>query len=239
MIETADQLLKLLQLGSPALPVGAYSYSEGLETLQTQGQLENAEDLRSWLTLELRYGSIAMEVAVFVWVYHAVQRQDYPTLQDWNQRWSALRETEELRHQSHQMGRSLVRLGIGLDPTLAPIFQACGEGRKEGRKVEEQGQDCNFVIAFSVICAHWHLPLRAAVTVYLQSWVYNLMTAGVRLIPLGQTTGQQLLQDLALTMTQTVDRVLDTPEDALGGWSFGVAMASSHHENLYTRLFQS
>lgn len=221
-----EQLWKLLQLASPSLPVGAYSYSEGLEVLREQNRLNTAQELRHWFEMELRYGSIATEGAVLVRAYQGVQSQDLQTLRHWNQWWSAWRDTEELRNQSWQMGRSLVRLGGALDPNLVPYFQACGEV-------------CNFVIAFATIAAVWNLPLPSVVSAYLYSWLSNGINAGVRLIPLGQTIGQQILLGLHPCLEYATHKALTQPDHELGGWSHGVGMISSQHEYLYTRLFQS
>ena len=106
-LDYLHQLWKLLQLASPSLPVGAYSYSEGLEVLREQDRLNTAQDLQHWFEMELHYGSIATEGTVLVRAYQAVQSQNLETLRYWNQWWSAWRDTEELRSQSWQMGRSL------------------------------------------------------------------------------------------------------------------------------------
>jgi urease accessory protein len=221
-----DQLWKLLQLASPSLPVGAYSYSEGLEVLRENDRLNTAQDLQEWFEMELRYGSIATEGTVLVRAFQAVQNQDLETLRYWNQWWSAWRETEELRNQSWQMGRSLCRLGGALEPELLPYFQASGEV-------------CNFVIAFATIAAYWQLPLSSVVSAYLYSWLSNGINAGVRLIPLGQTLAQQILLALHPSLDHATQKALTQADHELGGWSHGMGMISSHHEYLYTRLFQS
>lgn len=114
MDNTSHALLCLLQLASPALPVGAYSYSEGLETLVNTGTIGNEQSLKHWLEQELRYGAIRLEAAVMVRAYQSAQLDDTQALGYWNNWLSALRETEELRQQSWQMGRSLIRLLLQL-----------------------------------------------------------------------------------------------------------------------------
>jgi urease accessory protein len=119
MVETppsATALLSLLQLASPALPVGAYSYSEGIETLVHQGQISHADALAQWLTEELERGAIRLEAAVMMRAYRAWQQQDSASLVTWNDWLSAVRDGEELRNQSWQMGRSLLRLVGDLEP---------------------------------------------------------------------------------------------------------------------------
>ena len=225
-IKPSPSLGKLLQLASPNLPVGAYSYSEGLETLVQAGHITNADQLQHWLRQELSYGSFNVEGAVLMRAYQAVQQENPQQLIHWNRWWSALRDTEELRLQSWQMGRSLQRLALQVIPETQPWFEAVGN-------------PCNFVIAFGTIAAHWQLPLGDVVYSYGYAWLSNLITAGVKLIPLGQTAGQRLLLTLDPILLDSTHRALTWEDDELGAWSGGSAWASSTHETLYTRLFQS
>ena len=116
------RLLKLLQLASPALPVGAYSYSEGIETLVENGAIASSQSLKHWLVQELNYGAIRIEAAVMVRAYQVAALADVAALVYWNQWLSAARETEELRQQSWQMGRSLLRLLLELQPQLTDVI---------------------------------------------------------------------------------------------------------------------
>lgn len=112
----SSALLHLLQLASPALPVGAFSYSEGLETLVDQGTINDKQGLQHWLTQELRYGAIRIEAAVMVRAERAMQLEDKSALIYWNHWLSAARETAELRSSSWQMGRSLIKLLLEVEP---------------------------------------------------------------------------------------------------------------------------
>ena len=234
MTSDAQALLRLLQLVSPALPVGAYSYSEGLETLVQTGAIANCTTLEHWLTQELRQGAIRLETAVVARVYTAVIQQDFSTLNYWNQWLSAFRETEEMRQQSWQMGRSLVRLLQALQPqalqtsshSVQALIAACGE-------------PCNFAVAFGIAAAAWQIDRASASLGYLHSWTGNLVNASVRLIPLGQTQGQQLLLSLYPQLEQTAIEVLELSEEEFGSCSWGLAIASMTHETLYSRLFRS
>jgi urease accessory protein len=223
---TATTFLRLQQLASPVLPVGAYSYSEGLEMLVEDGTIDSAATLQSWLEAELNLGSMAIEGAMLARAYRAVQQNDPAQLQYWNNWWSAARETHELRQQSWQMGRSLIRLLRSLDGSITPWF-------------EPLAPEANWAIGFGLAAAHWEIDLAAAVLAYLQGWATNLMGAGVKLVPLGQTAGQQLLWDLAPVLGETVDRVLGMEDGDLVSCSWGVALASSQHEMQGVRLFQS
>jgi urease accessory protein len=225
-IHKTDRVLCLLQLASPALPVGAYSYSEGLETLIDNGVIENKQSLKHWLSQELRYGAIRLEAAVMVRAYQSTQVVDTEALGYWNNWLSAARETEELRQQSWQMGRSLMRLLLELQPQLAQSANATGN-------------PCNFAIAFGLAAAHWEIDVPVAILGYLHSWITNLITAGVKLIPLGQTTGQQLLLELGADLQSASQEILALEDDDLNSCGWGLALASMAHETQYTRLFRS
>ncbi|WP_041739087.1 urease accessory protein UreF [Calothrix sp. PCC 6303] len=229
-MHTDSQLLFLLQLCSSSLPVGAYSYSEGLETLVDYGKIRCSSSLQQWLESELRYGAIGMEAAVMVRVYKAAETNDLETLKYWNQWLSAARETEELRNSSQQMGRALVRLLIELEPKMKEIFEQIGDNCNCG---------INYAIAFTVAATFFGINLQATLLGYLHSWLVNLVTAGIKLIPLGQTTGQILLKDLQGLLIKTVEQAMAVSDDDLGCCSWGLALASMQHETLYTRLFRS
>lgn len=215
-------LLRLLQLVSPALPVGAYSYSEGMETLVQAGKITDLLTLEHWLQQELRYGAIRLEANVVAQAHQAACLGDRATLSDWNQWLSAFREMEELREQSWQMGRSLTRLLQQIQPETGPLIESCGA-------------PCNFAIPFAIAAAHWQIDAQTATLGYLHSWASNLVNAGVRLIPLGQTLGQQLL----LNLYPQLEATAGSEPDELWSCGWGAAIASMTHETLYSRLFRS
>lgn len=221
-----SNLLCLLQLVSPALPVGAYSYSEGLETLVENKIVNDTHSLKHWLTQELRYGAIRIEAAVMLRAYGAVTAQDLATLSYWNNWLSAARETEELRSQSQQMGGSLIRLLKELQPQIMPIIKTLDN-------------PYNFAIAFGIAAANWEINSNAAVLGYLHSWVSNLITAGIKLIPLGQTAGQLLLLELQELISAATVEIMNLHDDELSCCSWGLSLASMAHEQQYTRLFRS
>ncbi len=221
----AITLMRLLQLASSALPVGAYSYSEGLEYLVDSGKIDNSDRLQHWLTQELRYGSIRMEAAILVRAYQAIASQDMDALCYWNDWLSAARETEELRHQSWQMGQSLVRLLQNLQPSLDWSLA--------------KDKNYNFAIAFAIAAERWQIDLETTAIGYLYSWVSNLVGAGVKLIPLGQTAGQQMLLDLQPHIADTAKEVMYLADNELEACTWGLSLASMAHETQYARLFRS
>jgi urease accessory protein len=219
-------LLALLQFVSPALPVGAYSYSEGIETLVQNGRVKDLATLEYWLKQELKYGAISVEAIALLRAYVCLENGDRAQLKYWNEWLSAFRETEEIRRQSWQMGRSLTRLLIDLQPSLQPTIAVCGD-------------NCNFTVAFAIAAHHWQINTQTAVLGYLYSWASNLANAGVRLIPLGQTQGQQLLLNLYPILEQTATTAMNSNDDSLKNCGWGLAIASMQHETLYSRLFRS
>lgn len=223
---TDSHLLSILQLASPALPVGAYSYSEGLEMLIENGTITNSQNLKQWLEAELRYGAMRLDAAVMVRVWQAAKVGDVETLRRWNLWLSAARETEELRASAWQMGRSLMQLLGKLQPEILPLADAVGI-------------PCNYAIAFGIASAHWNINIQAALLAYLHSWATNLITAGIKLIPLGQTAGQELLLELQGLFSAATVEILALADDDLGCCSWGLSLASMQHETQYTRLFRS
>lgn len=219
-------LLKLLQLASPALPVGAFSYSEGLETLVEQGILLDPKDLKHWLTQELEQGAVRLEAAVVLRAHQAFSTGDTAALQSWNYWLSAIRETEELRQQSWQMGRALMRMLEQIEPELRGAIATLGT-------------PCNFAVAFGLAAAHWQIEPEASLLGYFQSWATNWVNAAVKLVPLGQTAGQQLLLAIYPTLAAASQAILTLTDDQLESSGWGLGLASMQHETLYTRLFRS
>ena len=229
-------ILKLLQLSSSALPLGAYSYSEGLETAIEQDQIQGKEDLQQWLSQELFHGAIRLETALMLRGYRCWATQDLEGLQYWNQWASAVKETSELREQSWQMGNSLTRLLLSLETVRSENSQAHWE-LEQG--INFIGKPCNYAIAFGMGAAHWQIDEHSAVLGYLHSWATNLMNAGVKLIPIGQTLGQQLLLELHPEMETATTTILNLRDDELYTCSWGLGLAGMQHEIQYTRLFRS
>ncbi|MGL5133528.1 MAG: urease accessory protein UreF [Planktothrix sp.] len=228
-------ILNLLQLSSPALPLGAYSYSEGLETLVETQVITNNYSLLQWLIQDLNYGAIRLEAALMVRAYRCVINQDYNQFVYWNQWSTAAKETSELRQQSWQMGNTLIQLLVNLekvkktDLELPPLKDW----------TEKVGKPCNYAIAFGLGAVYWDLDLKNALLGYLYSWATNLINAGVKLIPLGQTMGQTLLLQLHPEIESTATAILQLDDEDLVSCNWGLALASMAHETQYSRLFRS
>jgi len=223
---THSNFLSILQLASPALPVGAYSYSEGLEMLVENGAIACRQTMQQWLKAELFYGSIRLDAAIMVRAFQSVKLGDWQTLCRWNLWLSAAKDTQELRGSSWQMGRSLIQLFAKLEPEMLPLANTIGN-------------PCNYAIAFGITSSHFEINIQAALLAYLHSWANNLITAGVKLIPLGQTSGQELLLKLQPLLISASLEILDLEDDELACCNWGLSLASMQHETQYSRLFRS
>lgn len=229
-----ENLFLLLQLASSSLPVGAYCYSEGIETLVEQGVIDDEVTLKQWLQDVLEWGNIQIETAVMIRAYRSLERGNLQELKHWNEWISAAKETEELRQQSWQMGRILIKL---LENTNSPLKLPLSFSLEAIQ--ETCGSVYNFPIAFGITAVYWQIPLESATLGYLYSWLSNLVNGGVKLIPLGQTSGQQILLDLSTAIFLSTQKVLGLEDEELHSCSWGLTLASMAHETQYTRLFRS
>lgn len=225
----SEKLLLLLQLCNSSLPLGAYSYSEGLETLVEKQLIIDSQGLKNWLLNELKYGSIRVESAIIVRSYHSYQQKKLEDLLYWNNWFSASRETAELRQQSWQMGKSLLRLINSFEPEDLFLQTVINNLKTSG----------NYSIVFGIITAHWQIEIENVLLGYLHNWLNNLVNVGVKLIPLGQTEGQKLLLNFNQEITQQLTNILSLKDDELSSCSWGLSLASMSHEQLYSRLFRS
>lgn len=217
--------LHLLQLSSPTLPLGAYSYSEGLESLVVNN-ITDEEKLYSWLEQELTYGAIRTEGAIMLRGYRYFNNLEQ--LNYWNSWLTASKETKELRQQSRQMGKSLMQLLTKL--TGNSIFQ----------QIETKfNYPCNYPVAFGMASAYWQIDQEMALIAYLHSWASNLINSGVKLIPLGQTAGQKVLQQINQVIEEIYQDILKLEDNQIYSCTLGLSLASMNHEDQYTRLFRS
>lgn len=218
-------LLRLLQLVSPALPIGMYSYSQGMESAVADGWLKDSEDCREWLNGLMQTALTFTDLPILARLYRAWQDNDESQVLTWSRTLLAYRETAELRLEDRQCGQALARL-------LVPLgFQ--------DKQAWTRHQDTTLALAFSFAAVQWRISLEQALTGYLWSWLENQVLCAVKLVPLGQVAGQKLLIDLAKTIPNLIEQALHLEDDELGGSAFGLALASSRHEMQYSRLFRS
>ncbi len=214
--------------------MGGYSYSEGLESLIAREIIHDRMTLQAWIERELQVGAIRVETAMMDRAYLAGLESNIERLQYWNQWLSAVRETEELRQQSWQMGGSLAKLAIELTPELQDLITPIVSG-----VYPQRHQPCNYAIAFGIIAQYWQIDRSTTIAAYLHSWVTNSLGAGVKLIPLGQTAGQQILWELQVEIDALAQTIPCLADEDLYACSWGLSLASMQHETLYSRLFRS
>ena len=217
--------LRLLQLVSPSLPVGGYAYSQGLEWAVEAGWVTDAESFAGWLRDQLDRSIAVVDLPVLARLHEGARRADEPSMLRWAGRLGAMRETSELASDDWDRGRALIRLLDALDVAAARPWL--------------DRPRTPFAVAFALAAVHWGLPLEPTLAGYAWAWLENQVTAGIKLIPLGQVGGQRLLLDLARHLPPACERARASGDDDLGGTLPAVAIASSLHETQYTRLFRS
>jgi urease accessory protein len=218
-------LLRLLQLCSGTLPIGGFTYSQGIEWAVECGWIRNQQDLTDWLNDLIDTSLAQVEIPTLVRLYRACEQGDVEALNRWSQWLLASRESSELRNEERNRGRALASLLVDLD-----IQQAT-----EWRDTLACCQSAGFALA----CVVWRIPLLNAAQGFAWAWLENQALAGVKLIPLGQTAGQRILRDLSTKASYAVQRGLELPDDDMGASAPALAIASSRHETQYTRLFRS
>jgi urease accessory protein len=225
--DTVDNLalLRLLQLASPGLPVGAYAYSQGLEWAVDTGWVSDEASLKDWIKDQLSYSIGRVDLPIFSRLYCAVDKRDETALRDWSRQLLAQRDTRELVDDDCDRGRALARL-------LRDLDVGTGDDWIDRR-------DVPFALVMAIAAVNWEIPLGAAMHAYAWSWLENQILAGVKLVPLGQVAGQRLLLRLAQRIPAICKDALVLEDSEIGGMLPIVAIASSLHETQYTRLFRS
>lgn len=223
-------LVRLLQLASPALPVGAYTYSQGLEWAVESGAVRTEADAAAWIGNLLQWSLARFEAPLLACQLAAWTAGDDAEVARLNDDFLASRETAELRAETVQMGWSLVRLLSELD-----AFAALPGWRARLLAIDTP---C-FPSAWSAAAAAWQVPGDQALAAYLWAWAENQVMAAVKAVPLGQSAGQRLLAALGQRVPPLVEAACNLPEAQWSNYTPGLAIASSRHETQYTRLFRS
>lgn len=221
-------LLRLLRLASPALPVGGFSYSEGLESAVESGRVATEADALAWLVDQLHLGLARSDLAVAGHAVVAWRAADAAAIGSLNAWVATTRETAELRAQSEQMGRSMalwLRLGHAGDPRLETLDALTPAPM--------------WPVAFALAGALTEAPVRDVGVAFAAGWAENMVQAAMRSVPLGQSAGQRLVSTLHPEIVAAVDAALATPVDDLQAFTPMLAILSSQHEAQYSRVFRS
>jgi urease accessory protein len=216
--------LRLLQLASPSLPVGAYSYSQGLEAAVESGIVTDARSAQAWIADVFELSVAPMEAPVLLRLIAAWNAASLDAVRSWNEEFVASRETAELRAETLQMGYSL--------RNLLRDLEVCGDGL-------EDLEEISYPAAYAHAIARWDIPSREALAAYLFAWAENQVLAALKCVPLGQTDGQRILLALADRIPVAVERAAAVEDADLCNFAPGLALASARHETQYSRLFRS
>jgi urease accessory protein len=219
----ASALLHLLQFASPALPIGGYSYSQGLETAIEEGLVHDADSARAWMTRYLDEVMACWDAPLLWRLLKAFAARDRVAIAEWSACFLASRDTAELRAETVQMGYSLTRLiaELGVADAGPP------------------GEETSLPAAFACAADALGIPHEEALLAMLFSWAENQVLVCVKSVPLGQVAGQRLLLLLRPEIERAAERARALPDEALSNWSPGLSMLSMRHEVQHGRLYRS
>jgi urease accessory protein len=224
-------LLRLQSWLSPAFPIGSYSYSHALEWAVESGDIHDRVTLVDWLEADLCYGSGRNEAIFFSQAWRSAKDDDRDKLFEMAELAAAFRGTSEFALESSQQAAA----------SLSTLRQVWPDRVLDW--LSEILRECQVPPALAVVVgvcsARQGIPDDLALPAFLQSYVANLVTAGVRLIPLGQTDGQLAIANLEEAVLAASAQAKETTIDALGSAAFMLDLASMAHETQYTRLFRS
>ena len=222
--QTPSRLLRLLHLASPALPIGSFAFSQGLEWAIEEGRVNTETALADWWEGLISEGLACTDVPLLIRLHSAWEQNDPVALAYWNEQVLALRETRELREEELQIGRALLRLLASLDVPQAQTWQK---------------QPATLLLAWALAAHSWQIPARDAVLAYLWAWLENQVVAAGKILPLAQTPAQQILLRMDPVLLAACERGEALPDEAVGQSLPGWSHACARHETQYSRLFRS
>jgi urease accessory protein len=225
---SASALLHLLQFASPALPIGAYSYSQGLEAALECGMVHDAASARAWIARHLHEVMAQWEAPVCWRLMLAYARRDAQAVADWTGRFVASRDSAEFRAETIQMGYSLAQLIAQLDIADAELLA-----------LMRCAPDVPLPSAYACAVAALDLPHAAALQAMLFAWAENQVLVCVKSVPLGQVAGQRMLLSLRPELEAAARHAQTVADDDMGNWAPGLSLLSMRHEAQYSRLYRS
>lgn len=217
--------LRLMHLMCPSLPTGGFSYSQGLEWAVETGWVTNDVTLKKWLIEVLNHSLSRVDIPLIKRLYSAFENNDIDSVQIWVDSLLAMRETKELLLEEQTRGRALTAIikNFGLANT------------EQWAWLLKKSQAAGYAFA----AATWSIPVADFCLAYLWAWLENQVMAGIKLIPLGQSSGQRLIYEMDDFLVKAVNKGLYLPTEEIGSSLPALAIGSSLHENQYTRLFRS
>lgn len=228
---THDHLTKLLAWLSPSFPVGGFSYSHGIEAAVEQGLVRDRDTLIRWLDGILRHGAGRTDGMLFAATHRAVLSGDESAFAWALERADAMRASSETALESRAQGQAFL---IAVRAAWPLEGLECWD-----RVITDTARPPAYAVAVALASALIGVPEGPALAAYLHAFAANLVSAGVRLVPLGQTDGQKALAALDSVVHHAAEAALATPLDDLGSRAMAVDWTSMIHETQYTRLFRS
>ena len=220
-------LLRLLQLASPALPVGGFSYSEGIEAAVAHQLVHDEASAQTWLVDHLHLVQSRSELPVIAQAIPAWQRHDEQQLKTLNDWVIQTRESFEMRLQTEQMGRSLL-IWLRNQADAEPLrMKTCEE------------LPPTWPLAFALALSTHDIPVRQGLVAAAFGWAENMVQATIKAVPLGQLSGQRILAALATEIPSAVDHAMQVTTENRQAFSPRLAILSARHETQYSRLFRS
>ncbi|SIS59429.1 urease accessory protein [Thalassolituus maritimus] len=222
---------RLQQLISPSLPIGAFTYSQGMEWAVESGWIKDAESLYAWLDSVLSGTMVTMELPLLMRIADCIEYKDAQGCHDWSAYLLSCRETSELRAEEQQRGQAFSALLDKLPE--AAVWPELSDPVWRG------AMDISQLSGFALACHKWNISREDMLRGYLWSWLENMVIGAVKLIPLGQSDGQRVLFRFTDYLSTACEEAFDVEDDDIGASSPAQAIASSLHETQYCRLFRS
>lgn len=227
---TASSFLQLMWLASPALPIGGFSYSEGLEAAVNAALVTTEVEASDWIVEQLQLTQSRGDMAAIAQAFPAWACNDTARIAQLNDWVRHTRESSELRLQTEQMGRSLVEW-------LKNRYAADTAAQTQVQWLA--AQDASYPMAFALAAHLTGANARDALLAYAFGWAENMVQAAIKAVPLGQSAGQRILVRLAQEIPAAAEQALALPDAARQAFSPMLAILSARHEHQYSRLFRS
>ena len=221
------QLLWLMQLASPALPVGGFSYSEGLEAAVEHGLVHDEATATDWLTDQLHLVQARSELPVVAQAMLAWSQNDMARLQALNDWVLQTRETAEMRLQAEQMGRSLL------------VWLRNHQAAQESQLQYCEALSPTWALVFALALQTQGIDVKQGLLVCAFAWAENMVQASIKSVPLGQLSGQRILASLSEEIPQAVEHAMLVKPQQQQSFAPRLAILSARHETQYSRLFRS
>ena len=218
-------LLKLMNLMSPTLPIGGFTYSQGIEKAIESNWITDFESAKKWLESQLLINLKFTDLPILMRLYKSVDSKNYKRVTYWSNFLLACRETMELRDEENNRGRSLAKLIESLEKDQA----------KEWSEILKT----KHLLGYAFLSNVWNIPIKKLLLGYSWSWLENQVAATVKIIPLGQTDGQKLLNEIIKKIPNVVEEVEIINDNEIGISQPAFVIASCLHETQYTRIYRS